>query len=372
MRKHVLYIGWVGFGNLGDDICRDLFIANIEEMGANNGLQIDVTSLFPTHFTETNLLRLAPDIVVLGGGSLLQSPYVEPLIFAQKHGIPTLIWGSGIDGMHPPATHVFGDAKATAQQVSHIVRYAGYAGASLLQSVGSCSVGGVRGPDTFAVLQAIGCDLSRVHIAGDPGLLLPSEDASEGEGATRLAQHARPLVGVNWGTTRNRLYGEDEEKTREAFAEALHALSDEYRFVFFAMWGPDLAELKELVERMDRADAVEYVDAVPSQSQLAALLSRCLFTINLKLHANVFSAAVGCPFIALAYRSKGFDFSHSLDYGRFVIPTDAPDLSDAVIARAEQLRDDRDTWAAHIKKHRDRYTARLRQLLHECVRILKE
>lgn len=375
VRKRVLYLGWVGFGNLGDDICRDLFVEHISGIALKEGVDIDVISLFPSRFSQQDLMTLKPDLVVLGGGSLLESPYIEALILAQRHGIPTMIWGSGVDSLRPPATSIFSDSQRTEEQLKLIVDYSGYAGASLLQGVGNCTFGGVRGPDTYTLLQKLGCDLANVQISGDPGLLLSAvakETPSKSPLSDALsATDDRPVIGINWGTTRNKLYGEDEAKTRDRFAQALNDMSDRYRFIFYAMWQHDLAELQKLTSQVKRSDAVISLDEVPSRAELTALFNRCSFTINLKLHANVFSAAVGCPFISIAYRSKCFDFAHSLKYGQFVIPADAPNLPKAVSDKADKLNHSLEMWRTHLKKQQGRYTKPLRQLLQKAVKTVK-
>ena len=47
MTKTVLYIGWVGFGNLGDDLCFDIFSETMSERAAEKGLRLEIKGLFP-------------------------------------------------------------------------------------------------------------------------------------------------------------------------------------------------------------------------------------------------------------------------------------------------------------------------------------
>ena len=37
INRRVLYIGWVGFGNHGDDICRDVFMQRFERQFGSVG-----------------------------------------------------------------------------------------------------------------------------------------------------------------------------------------------------------------------------------------------------------------------------------------------------------------------------------------------
>ena len=78
MTKTVLYIGWVGFGNLGDDLCFDIFSETMSERAAEKGLRLEIKGLFPSSFSEFSLARMAPDLVVLGAGSLFEPVYLKP------------------------------------------------------------------------------------------------------------------------------------------------------------------------------------------------------------------------------------------------------------------------------------------------------
>ena len=55
---------------------------------------------------------------------------------------------------------------------------------------------------------------------------------------------------------------------------------------------------------------------------LVELMRRAHFTVGLRLHGNVLSAAAGTPFVSLAYRLKSFDFADSVGMGEFTIRTD--------------------------------------------------
>ena len=77
-----------------------------------------------------------------------------------------------------------------------------------------------------------------------------------------------------------------------------------------------------------------------------------LFSINMKLHASIFSAALGCPFISLAYRWKCMDFAESVACGDLAIPFGDPHL-------AERLRAAIDRITADPAEHRDHLTEQI-------------
>src|SRR5690625_744752 len=92
MNKKILYIGWIGYRNLGDDLLWNIF----ESLGKKYFLsnQITVTPSFPS----VNLQELETyDTVVLGGGSLIAPAYIKLLHKAIKMKKKVVIWGSGVD-----------------------------------------------------------------------------------------------------------------------------------------------------------------------------------------------------------------------------------------------------------------------------------
>ena len=56
---------------------------------------------------------------------------------------------------------------------------------------------------------------------------------------------------------------------------------------------------------------------------LHALMRRAHFTVSLRLHGAVLSAAASTPFLALGYRLKTFDFVDSLQLPSSALRTDA-------------------------------------------------
>src|SRR5690554_4080701 len=95
--KRILYIGWLGHNNHGDDLCYEIFKQAMHAAANQAKLKLAFTGIFPAAFNEFALARIDPDLVVLGAGSLFEPVYLKPLVLAQQHGIPTAIWGSGYD-----------------------------------------------------------------------------------------------------------------------------------------------------------------------------------------------------------------------------------------------------------------------------------
>ena len=63
--------------------------------------------------------------------------------------------------------------------------------------------------------------------------------------------------------------------------------------------------------------------AVEDAPVLLELMRQARFTVSLRLHGSVLSAAAGTPFVALGYRLKTFDFVDSIGMSRYALRTDA-------------------------------------------------
>ena len=100
--KNILYLGWLGKGNVGDDILFELFkhmfykyhqskdnyIVNIDAHPNVNNYKIEVAYY---------------DLIVLGGGSILHLPfYLNICAEAIGKQIPVVTWGTGIDWFFRP------------------------------------------------------------------------------------------------------------------------------------------------------------------------------------------------------------------------------------------------------------------------------
>src|SRR5690554_3063777 len=218
MKKRVLYIGWVGFGNHGDDICRDIFFSRLDALGKARGIEIDFVPLFPSRFDEFMLARIQPDLVVLGAGSLFEHVYLKPLILAQQNGIPTAIWGSGYDSTSEDAL------------VPHDLAYA------IRQVVTNAHVVGIRGPYTLMALENIGALHPNLTISGDPGLLWEAPDSE----ALETEEKTLPQLAVNWGTANSNVLGRNEKATAKAVAQSLKKFTDRFSVLIYPMWHKDV------------------------------------------------------------------------------------------------------------------------------------
>src|SRR5690606_33808817 len=252
----ILYVGWVGYGNLGDDLCRDLFIHHVREALGPRGIKAEIRTASHRGISKEALLEFHPHLVVLGAGSLMTLHYLQPIILAQAHGIPTITWGTGFDKLSKQHLYelLMGARRLSFWQDQGLAD-------TFRRAVDGCRWAGVRGPHTLRLLQAAGCASPTLHVSGDPGLCLeppstPEElppglsDSSEWAGALEWLSAHDAVVGVNWGTANNHVFGGEELGVQRGLEAVMtRLLRRSYKILLFAVWGPDLSPLRRLAAR---------------------------------------------------------------------------------------------------------------------------
>ncbi|MED4781502.1 polysaccharide pyruvyl transferase family protein [Brevibacillus choshinensis] len=331
MRK-ILYVGWIGFNNLGDELMWRVF-----EQLSRKHLEAKQFQVIPS-LPGVDLVDLSPyDTIVLGGGSLLVPGYVDVAYRAVKQQKRLVIWGSGYDTQEP--VHLdsagrlldarFGESEKMRQMLRDIGHHALFFG--------------VRGPLTYQYLQEAGVGNS-LKISGDPGmLLLPPRADNVGK------ENEQRVIGINWGTSYNRIYGKDEAAVEDALTTAARQLvEDGYKLYLFTMWGPDREANKRLYKKIGKPKQTTLDLDVHDHAEMMRRLQKMEATINFKLHANVLSAACGTPFVCLAYRFKCLDFTHSLELSELTVPTDERDLGARILSRVKYATEYKDTIRSNM------------------------
>jgi polysaccharide pyruvyl transferase WcaK-like protein len=320
--KRILYVGWLGFNNIGDELMwllfRDLCRSYLPDK------DYDVIPSIP----GVDIRNPGPyDTVVLGGGSLLIPGYIDVAYQAVRKNKKVVIWGSGHDRQDFPTFDA--DGKVTAN-----LAYTGENQATnekLAELVRSSAYCGVRGPLSYQFLEDSGVDMAHAMISGDPAFLLPAPSPQ------KRTQESR-TIGVNWGTAYNRIFGGNEEKVEQQLAEALRMLiSQGYRIRIFPVWGPDRDACKRLYARLGNKDKVELDLELYHHEDLLDRLKSCALTINFKLHASYLSAAADVPFICLGYRFKSIDFGCSIKLPEFVLSTGDERLGESILNRVGKI-----------------------------------
>ncbi|MGL5149793.1 MAG: polysaccharide pyruvyl transferase family protein [Clostridium sp.] len=307
----ILYLGWVGFGNVGDDLMLDIFKDMAKE---KYGKDVVVKGKYPKHvITDFDDY----DMVVLGGGSNLLEGYIECVYNAIQAGKKVIIWGTGYDEMlgrdfierlentnTPP--YVFSDSHE--EMLSEIAEKAEFFG--------------IRGPLTLDIIRKSFIDTTNIKISGDPGFLLKPADISE-KGTKIKFKKEDNIVAINLGRTFDRIFGKNEAKVNESIKEfCIELLNMGYKLYLYAMWETDLKSIFDLYGKLPKSDNIILDSVIHSGGELVTILSNCKYSINFKLHANIISAVANTPFICIGYRLKSYDIMKSLELEELLIPTD--------------------------------------------------
>ncbi|WP_440896767.1 polysaccharide pyruvyl transferase family protein [Amphibacillus sp. Q70] len=358
--KKVLYIGWIGYKNLGDELMFDLFKEQFSTLG--DDYTLDSANIEPKYLKNVALQEY--DLIVLGGGSILggKGHFIHPYIISYLYECISLnkkvmIWGSGIDWVPKPLIEHLENNILIPFSVSDDLK-------QKIAVVFEKSVwSGVRGPLTLKILEQYG--VQNCHISGDPGFLLNLDQRANKHPMKMALDSAEPnkkVVGVNWGTSFNNIYGGDEQKVEEQLADALNQLIEKgYHIYLYTVWGTDLPAIERLHSKLVDSTKVTLDRTLYDHNELLALMQDFMFTINFKLHANYLSLAANVPFIALGYRSKMFDFVKSVNLEDFIISTDESNISEQILSMESEILSRQSEIKAKMDSSLNLYRDRLKE-----------
>lgn len=308
--RNLLYVGCLGYENAGDEACLEGARAVLgRRLGAGWRLQaVDAYHLHPGE---------APfDALVLGGGTLL-SPRGhigdDAMREARRRGVPYFIFGTGLES---PEWEGWPDDD-TLRSFTGLV-------------LGAAAIG-VRGPLSREYLVRAGVPAGRVRVVGDlaAGMELGhAHPRRRREGPRRLA--------VNVGTSFGRVWGGDEEAMAEELIRALDRLAEEgWAIRLFPVWPRDLEMQRRVASALAGRAGVESVEDVLSPATLVGSLRDADAVIAMKLHAGIFSALAGVPYVPWSYRPKVEDFAAAVGLEPYVVRTDRP--AEALLAALDAL-----------------------------------
>lgn len=358
--KKVLYIGWIGYKNLGDELMYDLFKEYTNKLG--DTYQVDFANIEYRYLK--NVSPGSYDLIVLGGGSILggYKHYVHPFVIDFLHnclalGKKIMIWGTGIDWLPKNDIGRLNSNKEIYVPVTnHLL--------SKIEHVFKKSVwAGVRGPLTLKVLEQYGVD-KHAFISGDPAFLLDHQSGAQADPLlpdSRLTTHEK-IVGVNWGTSYNYIYGQNESLVEDELAAALnHLLEKGYLIYLYSVWKTDLDPIEQLYSKLIKKENVIFDKVLRRQNELMRIIKNFTFTINLKLHANFISLGADVPFIALGYRFKVFDFIQSIHLENCIIGTDEKSIGSKIIGKEAMIVQNKHDILAKINHYKDLYRNKIKE-----------
>lgn len=341
MRK-VLYLGWIGFNNLGDEWMWEMFKTMSEAHLKADEYQI-IPSLPSVEWKKVDQY----DTIVLGGGSLIIPGYVDLVHEALELGKNIVIWGSGHDRLHKWTTSPEDQLKPAIANENPEYRW------KLKEVMEKSAYCGIRGPWTLDYIDSLGALSKNIAISGDSAMLMNALKPSSINHAVRYAPGKSKTIGINWGTSYNKIYGRNEELVEDELARtgrSLLALG--FNLHLYSVWGADKEALIRLYNKLGSSERVTLDPKVYSAADYVQLLAGFEATINLKLHANLLSAAANVPFVCIGYRFKSFDLMHGLDLANWIVATDDTQLASKLTVKALSVASWREGFISKLEEGR--------------------
>ena len=283
---NVAYVGWIGYGNLGDEVMYEQLKAGWPDFNI-------------VHYEylrrEARLARFGLSgsayfgYGFLGGGTLI-SPYniefVESLL-DQGVTLSTLGTGVGSSGYESPLEVELEAWKALLPRFDHL---------------------GLRGPRSVSRLEKLG--IRNACVIGDFALSMARK---------KLTEPANPRkFGLNITLPNDEVYGSGSYPVVTALEEVVRKLTGEgWEPVPIAMALKDIEPTQMLIDRVAAAPVPTRL--VTTAEECFSLLEDCSFTIAIRLHAAILSVCVGVPPLMLGYRDKCLDFMESVDLSQWYV-----------------------------------------------------
>ncbi len=326
-RGGIMLCGYFGAGNAGDDATLDAVLSTLPEMPKGilptvPALRADRLPRGVVPIGRYNFLKIRKELsrtrlFLLCGGTLLQNStsnrslgyYYYMCDLAVKYGARVMLYAGGVGPL-------------TGEDAVNEAIY----------TVENCDAVTLREPDSFELLERIGCSLDGVGVSADAALKtepLPLPEAMIKrlpEGREVFAVSVRPLGGI--------ARGEGAHKPAEVYemiAAAVRVIADRRNAlpIFIPLAPEDVKLCEKICKRAERGIVMPRMRA----GHIISLMGYCSFTLGMRLHSAVFSSVAGIPAITLAYDPKVASFAR---YAYHPAPLDpnSPDFNMRAIVSA--------------------------------------
>ena len=371
----IVFSGYYGFGNMGDD---SLLISIIQNLRSHNkDMRITAFTRSPKKMCRKygvkcvgrfNLFALIREmrhakLLISGGGSLFQNNtsaksleyYIQIIRLAKFFGLPCMVYANGIGPLYGDRSH---------KKVKRIL--------ALVDDIS------LREPSSYDFLEEIGLDpsvLRQIRITADPALTLKKASEARKRFIFEKAGIENPseCFAVSLREWQN-LRTSDEASNRENFAfEMAETISYIAKRIHKT---PVFIPVQRSLDDQICFDVKNLTSAMLSYecpllkglaaSEVIALASDMSFVVGMRLHMLIYASAAGVPAIGLSYDPKVGAF---LEYAHQLSPLDAGNIDEEKLAQTlEALIEQREELCKKIQIR----AAELRELASDdAVRALK-
>ncbi len=358
----IVFCGYYGFGNMGDDSLLRAIIANLREEDPDVTMTVmsrrpaETARMYGTHavnrfspFAVIGAMRHAK-LLIFGGGNLLQDGsssrsllyYTWILKMAKKCGCKIMVYANGIGPLHHQKSK---QAAAEALSLADIIT--------------------LREHDSVRECEALGVKCDRIRLTADPAFTLREADASWVSGICARAgieKDKRYFVVAlrDWKT--------GAEEKLSAIARICDRIYEKWGLipVFLPMHEPLDMDVNRAASEHCQCETVLLTGL--GGGEMLGVLRRMEFVAAMRLHTLIYSTAVGTPVIGIAYDEKIRAFMETTGQP-FML--DEPD-EDAFLSCVEQLLSERERLSAELLDMIPSYRALAHQDAKEALELLKE
>ncbi|MBQ8207924.1 MAG: polysaccharide pyruvyl transferase CsaB, partial [Clostridia bacterium] len=353
----IVFSGYYGFGNMGDDSLLISIINNLRSLDPN--VRITALTRNPKKMCRKygvkcvgrfNIFAVIREfrhakLLISGGGSLFQNNtsaksleyYIQIIKLAKRMGLPVMIYANGIGPLYGERSH---------EKVKKVLR-----------EVDDISL---REPSSYDFLGEIGLEkdvLENIRVTADPALTLsPQTDARKiyifesaciGDPSECFAVSLR-----EWQNLRTSADASDRSEFIGRMADAISGISETlgktpvFIPVQRSLDDQICLDVKELVEKRTGKEC-PFLRGLAAR-EVIALVRDMSFVIGMRLHMLIYASAAGVPAIGLSYDPKVTAFLKYADqFASFdAAKTDEKELTDA----AAELMNHRDSLCEKTEK----------------------
>lgn len=332
------YVGWVGFGNLGDDAIAEAVLPPLDpdEVVYAAHKPADLPRVLGTGARHRHLL--------LGGGTAIGRRNWRAVInlagTAQAWKRPWFMVGAGVEDPGFAGRNSFSGH-------DELLRWR--------RTLGRFDRVTVRGPRSAQLLGDVGV---AARVVGDPALLLRPQQ--------QPAHSATGTLGVALGFGDD-LWGHGQQRVLDAVAGVARDQVHRGGTVRMLVLNDEDAEAARFVAEAANREVLGSVTThrVHDSAEFFAALHGCDVLISQRLHGAVLAAAADVPVVALEYQPKCRDFMASIEQEELCLRCDT--VTAGSLADALRLVDaTRDARLARIRRrvatYRDALTAELERI----------